>query len=192
MALVCVLFTGGLGPSTHHMGRLGARFEATHTKGLTLCLLRKHFLLRLGHPEHRLVTLGSTADTATPITIQLETSFHVPLHSLRQPTLTQSVSHLKRDYLMAQLHQIVEHRDIHTLQLPVKQMTLHHINRRMPLLLLPYQLMPIQHIIILLIRLITLTPRTLTCLMDTRFLCQRLLTQTRRYIRRRHHLLILL
>lgn len=104
MALVSILFTGRLRPSTHHMRGLGARLEATHTKGLTLCLLCEHLLLRLRHSEHGLVTLGSTAHTATPITIQLETSFHVPLDPLRQPTLTEPVSHLKRDDLMAQLH----------------------------------------------------------------------------------------
>ena len=64
----------------------------------------------------------------------------MPFGPLTEPTVLQTLTHLKADDFVTELHQIVENSQVWLLQFAVKQMALHDVSRRMPLLLLPQQL----------------------------------------------------
>lgn len=74
------------------------------------------------------------------IHIDLEAALHVPLNALAEPAVTEPLTHLEADYLMAKLHEVVEDGLISRLMVAIEEVSLHYIRRRMPLRSLPTHL----------------------------------------------------
>ncbi len=64
----------------------------------------------------------------------------MPFNTLAEPAILQSLTHLKANDLVPKLHQVVKHRLILCLQLPIKEVTLDNMSGRLPLLMLPKEL----------------------------------------------------
>lgn len=70
------------------------------------------------------------------IHVDLETTLTVPLNSLTEPTVLEALAHLETDDFMAKLHEVIKDCQVCLLKFAIEKVTLHHMSRGMPLLLL--------------------------------------------------------
>lgn len=79
---------------------------------------------------------GPALQAGSSIHVYFQASLDVPLNSLAEPAVLQSLAHLEADYFVAEFHKVVKDGEVRLFKFSVKQVTLDHVHRGVPNLLL--------------------------------------------------------